>query len=99
MNKIINWIFRKRKDKLNKSNDNIFYLSMHIDRNNSEHVDKMNLFIKLLNERNINWNSFISQPTLLTIGDKQRFEHFNVCVEMKFKNELEQIHRDVYGWY
>lgn len=99
MNKIINWIFRKRKDKLNKSNDNIFYLSIHIDRDNSEQVDKMNLFIKLLNERNINWNSFISQPTVLTINNSQRFERFNVCVEMKFKNELEQIHKDVYGWY
>ena len=79
-------------------NSDIYYLSMHIDREKQEHVDKMNLFIKMLNEQNIEWKTFTSEPTLMTIHNEDRFNHFNVCVEMKYKNELEQIHKDVYGF-
>ena len=77
-------------------NSDIYYLSMHIDREKQEQVDKMNLFIKKLNEQNIEWKTFTSKPTLMTIH--KRFNHFNVCVEMKYKNDLEQIHKDVYGF-
>lgn len=75
----------------------IYYLSMHIDRENQEHVDKLNLFIKMLNEQNIEWKTYISEPALMTIHNNI-YNHFNVCVEMKYKDVLHQIHNDVYGF-
>jgi len=100
MKKIIKWLFGTRKKQLYIPvviNSDIYYLSMHIDREKQEHVDKMNLFIKMLNKQNIEWKTFISEATLMIIHNEDRFNHFNVCVEMKYKSELEQTHKDVYG--
>jgi hypothetical protein len=100
MKKLLKWLFGKRKKQLDIPiviNSDIYYLSIQMDREKQEDIDKMNLFIKMMNEQNIEWKTFISEPTLLTIHNKDRFHHFNVCVEMKYKNELEQIHKDVYG--
>jgi hypothetical protein len=101
MIKLVERLFGTRKKQLDIPvviNSDIYSLSMHVDREKQEHLDKMNLFIKMLNERNVVWETFISEPTLMTIYNKDRFNHFNVCVEMKYKNELEQIHKDVYGF-
>ncbi len=101
MKKIVELLFGTQKKQLDIPvviNSDIYYLSMHIDREKQEHVDKMNLFIKMLNEQNIEWETFMSEPTIMTIHNESRFNHFNVCAKMKYKNELEQIHKDVYGF-
>lgn len=94
-------LWKKIQKKIQKNQymePDIYYLSMHIDRENQEHVDKMNLFIKKLNEQNIEWKTFTSEPTLMTIHNKYRYDKFNVCVEMKYKAILHQIHQDVYDF-
>ena len=101
MKKLVKWLFGTKKKQLDIPvviNSDIYYLSINIDRENKKHVDKMNLFLKMLNEENIDWETFISEPTLMTIYNEDRFNHFNICVEMKYKNILEQIHKDVYGF-
>jgi hypothetical protein len=101
MIKLVERLFGTRKKQLDIPvviNSDIYYLSIHIDREKQEHIDKMNLFIKMLNEQNIVWETFISEPTLMTIYNQYRFNHFNVCVEVKYKDDLKQIHKDVYGF-
>ena len=101
MIKLVERLFRTRKKQLDIPvviNSDIYYLSIHMDREKQEHIDKMNLFIKMLNEQNIEWKTFVSEPILMTIHNEDRFNHFNVSVEMKYKDNLEQIHKDVYGF-
>ena len=92
-------LFRNKKNEMSVViKSDIYYLSIHMNRQKQENLDKMNLFIRMLNERNIEFKTFTSEPTLMTLYNKDRFVHFNVCVEMKYKDELEQISKDVYNF-
>lgn len=97
MIKLLERIFGKRKKEL-EIPGNIYYLSMLVDRENQEHLNKMELFIKMLNDQSIEWKTFASLPTMMSIHNKDRFGHFNVCVDVKYKIELENIHKEVYGF-
>ena len=98
--KWIKILFKKKSNIINNDNDNDKYrLSIHIDRERQEDIVNMNLFIKILNEQNIKFETFISEPTLITLHNKDRFIPFNICIEMKHKDTLKQIHNDIYGFY
>jgi hypothetical protein len=88
-------LFGTRKQLDKPDVNNMYYnLSIHIDKENQIHIDHMKLFIKLLNDKNIKYQTgFTSSST--TIHNDNRF---NVCVEIRYKEDLEQIHKNVYGF-
>lgn len=97
MTLIAKWLFGTRKKQLDMTViSDMYYLSIQIDREKKEHLDKINLFVKMLNEQNVEWETFTTEPSMLTRDNESRYIPFNVCVKMKHKNELERIYKDLY---
>ena len=90
---IIEMIFYKTKKEIQIStiiNPDNYYLSIHTGSNyDKEHKDKINLFIKILNEQNIKVQTFPSMSL-------DRKHDFNICVEKKYEHILDNIHKQIF---
>ena len=96
MSKFWNWLFYNNK-KVNVEDDNVFELSMMIDRENITHLKSMNLFIDELKKKQIQYKTFLSEVSLPTSINPDRYHPFNIAVDIKFKDDLMQIHNQIYG--
>jgi len=97
MKKLVKWLFGTQNKQLDIPvviNSDNYQLSIHLDRKNTEHIEKKNLFIKKLKEYDIPWETFTSEYYEYYDG----FDRFNVSVDIRYMGDLKQIHFDVYGF-
>lgn len=99
MKELFKRLFKKRQDKINLDNINKekFYLSIHMDREDENSIIKMHRFTDLLNNRNIKYETFTPEVSLISKNDS-RYYPFTICVDLYYENDLKQIHKKVYDF-
>ncbi len=93
-------MFFCKKKKKKELEDNTFKMSIMMDRERQDSVKGMKLFLNELIKRNIEVSTFASGLTMFTyyLKDRDRYCPFNICVDKKYKEDVLEIHKMIYGF-